>query len=143
MMAIPTAEQEDAKRPHRERGNLITEQTRIARVAASSLRGPMMRIVSGKTCARRKSRLAGRIPPGAAGLPPGRQSRLRLLRAGLCGCRASRRTGRIGAGSPGGLFLFFGLRKDSHSSRGLRRMLLREIGPFVRTEHMLNAGVET
>jgi transposase len=29
MVAIPTAEEEDAKRPHRERGNLVTEQTRI------------------------------------------------------------------------------------------------------------------
>jgi len=29
MAAIPTAEEEDAKRPNRERGNLVTDQTRI------------------------------------------------------------------------------------------------------------------
>jgi transposase len=29
MVAIPTVEQEDARRPNRERGNLVTEQTRI------------------------------------------------------------------------------------------------------------------
>jgi transposase len=29
MVAIPTAEEEDARRPNRERGNLVTEQTRI------------------------------------------------------------------------------------------------------------------
>jgi transposase len=29
MVAIPTAEEEDAKRPNRERGNLVTDQTRI------------------------------------------------------------------------------------------------------------------
>ncbi len=29
MVAIPTAKQEDARRPSRERGNLVTEQTRI------------------------------------------------------------------------------------------------------------------
>jgi transposase len=29
MVAIPTVEEEDARRPNRERGNLVTEQTRI------------------------------------------------------------------------------------------------------------------
>src|SRR3979411_1388092 len=29
MVAIPTIEEEDARRPNRERGNLVTEQTRI------------------------------------------------------------------------------------------------------------------
>jgi hypothetical protein len=29
MVRIPTEEEEDARRPNRERGNLITEQTRI------------------------------------------------------------------------------------------------------------------
>src|SRR5438034_9882378 len=29
MVAIPTAEEEDARRPNRERGNLVTEQTRL------------------------------------------------------------------------------------------------------------------
>lgn len=37
MVAIPTAEEEDAKRPHRERGNLVTEQTRIVNQIKSIL----------------------------------------------------------------------------------------------------------
>ena len=60
MVAIPTIEEEDARRPNRERQNLVTEQTRIinqmkaifARFGIRTLRPQK----SSKVCARRKAR---------------------------------------------------------------------------------------
>ena len=63
MVAIPTVEEEDARRPNRERGNLVTEQTRIVnqikailarfgiRTFRPTLPGPRK---SSKNCARPK-----------------------------------------------------------------------------------------
>ena len=66
MVAIPTVEEEDARRPNRERGNLVTEQTRI--VNQSRLSSPASAFAlfgrhyarsrkSSKVCAQRKGHL--------------------------------------------------------------------------------------
>ena len=52
MVAIPTAEEEDAKRPHRKRGNLVTEQTRIV----NQVRAILARFApSGQPCAKQQN----------------------------------------------------------------------------------------
>ena len=102
MAAIPTAEEEDAKRPNRERGNLVTDQTRIVnqikailarfgirtfrptlRKAAEKLDGLPQR--KGRRCWRTRARSCAAIWRGCASCAS------RSARSSTNGCASSRR----------------------------------------------------
>src|SRR5260370_13001807 len=62
MVAIPTAEEEDARRPNRERGNLVTEQTRIVNQIKAILARFVIRAFR-PTLLKAEERTAGLRPP--------------------------------------------------------------------------------
>jgi transposase len=86
MVAIPTVEEEDARRPNRERGNLVTEQTRIVNQIKAVLTRFGIRTsadaAQGRGTARRsaysgRGTFAGKHPRGAAPLPRAARRRAR------------------------------------------------------------------
>ena len=64
MVAIPTIEEEDARRPNRERQNLVTEQTRIT----NQMKAIFVRfgIRAFRPTLRNAARRRARVPPATA-----------------------------------------------------------------------------
>ena len=130
MAAIPTLEEEDAKRPNRERESLVGERTRIV----NRMKGALARLgIRGFKPTLRKApeRLEALRTPEGAPLPPNTlaelrrdMARLRLVREQIKEIEAARLE-RLAAGSP---------RTGPHA---MVRLLARVVGVGVETADML------
>ena len=131
MAAIPSVEEEDARRPNRERGNLVTEQTRIvnqikAILARFGIRTFPPTLAQGRGKARRSAHggreaVAGEYARGAAPPPCAAPRRARTDPRYRGGTPAQPRSGPCGAKGP----------------HAMVRLIARVLGVGVETADML------